>query len=155
METNQHSFFCKAKEGTHVLSTGNLYRIIAEGKRTENNFSLMEVTLESGQGAPLHIHTKEYEAFFILEGEVTFNLENVDFFAKKEDFVSCAPNEIRGFKNNSNTRARMLLFYSSAGVEEMTLRNGMIIKEGVKPSIKNEYKTQCPILSKEYGIKEL
>ncbi len=155
MKKDKFSFFCKSNEGIQVISTGNLYRIIANGERTKNRFSLMETVLDPGQGAPLHIHTREDEAFFILEGEVTFYLEDAEITAQKEDFMSCAPNEIRGFRNNTNSISRMLLFYSSAGIEEMTLRNGTIVKHGVKPHHGNEYVTQCPILSEEYGVKEL
>ncbi|PKH50911.1 hypothetical protein CXF68_09525 [Tenacibaculum sp. Bg11-29] len=154
MKKDKFSFFCKANEGIQVISTGNLYRIIADGKRTKNSFSLMETILEPGQGAPLHIHTREYEAFFILEGEVAFNLENSEIIAKKEDFISCAPNEIRGFRNNTNSTSRMLLFYSSAGIEEMTLRNGTIVEQGLKPPNEDEYVVQCPLLSEKYGVIE-
>jgi len=151
------SFLCKSNEGVHVLSTGNLYRIIADGKRTENAFSLMELVLEPNQGAPLHTHTREYEAFFILEGEVTFQLEGSEINAKKEDFVSCSPNEIRGFRNNTNKKSRMLLFYSTAGIEEMTIRSGTIVKQDTKTNndYNDDYKAQCPILSEEYGIIEI
>ncbi|CAM1358258.1 cupin domain-containing protein [Tenacibaculum xiamenense] len=155
MKKTKNSFYCRANEGVKVLSTGNLYRIIADGKRTENRFSLMEVILEPGQGAPLHIHTREDEAFFILEGEITFYLEDAEIIARKEDFVSCPPKEIRGFKNNSEKIARMLLFYSSAGIEEMTLRSGKIVEEGVTLNEIDQHVIQCPILSKEYGVKEL
>ncbi len=155
MEHNLSSFYCKANEGVQVISTGNLYRIIADGNQTSKRYSLMEAILEPGQGAPLHIHTREDEAFFILEGEVTFYLENTEITAKKEDFVSCPPNEVRAFKNKGNSRARMLLFYSSAGIEEMTVRSGRIIEQGVVPAIDGEYEAQCPILSEEYGVTEL
>ena len=156
MKQDKLSFLCKSNEGIHILSTGNLYRIIADGKKTNNYFSLMEIVLEPNQGAPLHIHTREYEAFFILEGEVTFHLESLVINTKKEDFVSCSPNEIRGFRNNTNKKSRMLLFYSSAGIEEMTIRSGTIVKQDTKMNNDNDgYKAQCPILSEEYGIIEI
>ncbi len=156
MNKGKLSFSCSSKEGVYVISTGNLYRIIADGKKTDNQFSLMEAILEPGQGAPLHIHTREHEAFFILEGEVTFYLENSEINAKKEDFVCCVPNEIRGFRNITSKKARMLLFYSSAGIEEMTMRNGSIITQDNKSSnIPDKYRVQCSALSEEYGVKEL
>ncbi len=156
MKKDKETFTCRASDGTYVLSTGNKYRIIAGGEKTDNRYSLMEAILEPGQGAPYHIHTREDEAFFILEGEVTFYLKDEKINAKKEDFVSCAPHEIRGFRNNTNKVSRMLLFYSSAGIEEMTLKNGTIIDENYNvTNMKNDYSAQCPILSEEYGVKEI
>lgn len=155
MIKKQFPLYCKANDGTKVISTGNLYRIIAEGKQTQNRFSIMEVILQPNQGAPLHIHTREDEAFFILEGKVTFYSNDSEIVAKKEDFISFAPQEIRGFKNNINSKARMLIFYSSAGIEEMTLRNGEIQSNEFKYSEEKQYTAQCPLLAEEYGIKEL
>lgn len=143
----------KKSEGTYVVSAGNLYRIIAEGKDTDNRFSLMETVLKPGQGAPYHTHTREDEAFFILEGEVTFYLPDKSITANKEDFISCPPGATRGFHNNTNKVARMLLFYSSAGVEEMTVRDGQVVEPGVKASELNSGRDiQCPTLAEEYGI---
>ncbi len=144
----------KKGSGTHVISAGNLYRIIADGKETDNRFSLMETMLEPGQGAPYHTHTYEDEAFFILEGEVTFYLKDEEIIANMEDFVSCPPGVARGFRNNTNKTARMLLFYSSAGVEEMTVREGEAVdNDSPAPSPKDSApKAQCPVLAQEYGI---
>lgn len=147
---------CKATEGTQVISTGNLYRIIANGTQTNQRFSLMEVTLAPGQGAPLHIHTREDEAFFILEGQVTFYLKDAEIHAEMEDFVSCPPDTIRGFRNISNATARMLLFYSKAGIEQMTLESGTLVADATEVNQDTETNTlQCPILSEAYGVVEL
>lgn len=147
---------CHAGTGTHVLSAGNLYRLIAEGQQTNDRFSLMEVILEPGQGAPYHIHTREDEAFFVLDGEVTFYMEDHETVGLKESFVSCPPGSVRGFRNNTNKQARMLIFYSSAGVEEMTLKDGEIVEPGFKISDMDAGRDiQCPQLAEEYGIQEL
>ncbi len=156
MRPNKSVITRKKNEGTLVVSAGNFYRIIAEGKETGKRFSLMETVLEPGQGAPYHIHTREDEAFFILEGEVTFNLDDQQVITSAEDFISCPPETTGSFRNNTDKTARMLFFYSAAGVEEMTIRDGEVVEYGVKASELNVGRdTQCPTLAKEYGIMEL
>lgn len=145
----------KAEEGKHVISGSSLFRVIAEGVDTGQRYSLMETILEPGQGAPFHIHEREDEAFFILEGEVTFYLGSKQVVAKQEDFISCPPHSIRAFRNHQNRDARMLLFYSSAGIEDMTLRDGELVESGTRASTYNSGQAiQCPQLAEEYGVRE-
>lgn len=148
--------YCSSTQGKFVLSAGNLYRIIMHGNKTGGRFSLMEAILKPGQGAPMHIHTLEDEAFFVLEGEMTFYGENDSIKVKREGFVTFGPGEKRGFVNNGDVDARVLLFYSNAGIEEMTLRGGTLVNRDIinkTSSVKEE--VQCPILAEEYGVKEL
>lgn len=143
------------KDSFHVVSAGVLYRLIAEGAKTDQRFSVMETILEPSQGAPFHVHTREDEAFFVLEGEVTFYFSDRQFLANKEDFVSCPPGTKRGLRNNTAKTARMLLIYSSAGVEEMTVRDGKSVPNGAKASdLNSDRNFQCPTLSEDYGITE-
>ncbi|WP_149496217.1 cupin domain-containing protein [Roseiconus lacunae] len=143
----------KRTEGIHVVSAGNLYRIIASGSQTEQRFSAIEMVLEPGQGAPFHTHDREDESFFVLEGCLSFYLGNKEFRAYKEDFVSCPPGVVRGFRNNTDAVARALLLYSSAGVEEMIERSGKVVDRGTKASdVESRPGIQCPTLAEEYGI---
>ena len=147
------TLYTKKSEGIRVVSAGSLYRVIAAGKNTGGRFSVMEAILEPGQSAPYHVHTKEDEAFFILEGEVTFYLEGSEITAIEEDFLSCPPGTTRGFANHTNALARMLLIYSTAGVEEMTISDGQRVEPGVKASdLVSSSKAQCPQLANRYGI---
>lgn len=152
---NKASIIAKQKnEGTHVMSAGNLYRIIANGQETNGGFALMEATLKPGQGAPYHIHTREHEAFFILEGEVNFYHDNRVIHAATEGFVSCPPDSVRAFRNDTESDARMLLFYNKPGIEDMTQRDGDIVDINDIKNYTCSREIQCPTLTQEYGIKE-
>lgn len=143
----------KGDEGVFVVSAGNLYRVIAQGKDTGDRFSLMEAMLEPGQAAPYHLHTREDEAFYILEGQVTFYLDDNQVIAKPHDFVSCPPGTVRGFRNETEKDAKMLIFYSAAGIEEMTIRDGEVVDSHTKASDLNKGELiQCPQLAKQYGV---
>jgi len=144
-----------AKEGTHIVSAGNLYRIIASGQETGGRFSVMEAILKPGQGAPLHIHTREDEAFFVLEGEVAFYTTDSEIATQAEGFVSCPPNCIRGFRNNTSKISRMLILYSTSGVEEMTQRAGRVVDRNGISDRTDEVQIECPQLAEEYGISQL
>ncbi|WP_119269352.1 cupin domain-containing protein [Taklimakanibacter deserti] len=55
------------------LSVTHLYK--ATAAETGGSFSLWEAVLPPGSGAPPHTHSREDEAFYVLEGELTFDFE--------------------------------------------------------------------------------
>ncbi|MCF7646640.1 hypothetical protein KQ944_14165 [Bacillus subtilis] len=61
-----------ANDGKRLASAGNIYRILASDAETNGRYALLETLVEPGQGAPLHLHEREEEAFFILEGDMVF-----------------------------------------------------------------------------------
>ena len=153
MHENEKTIITKSMAGECVISGGVFYRVIADGKDTNNRYSIMETILKKNQGAPEHIHLREDEAFFVLDGEVQFSLDDKLIIAKKDDFISCPPGQKRSFVNIQNEDARMLLFYSSAGIEEMTLKDGLKISSyNDLTNIKIGRSSQCPTLASEYGV---
>jgi quercetin dioxygenase-like cupin family protein len=65
-----------------------------------------------GAGVPVHQHPQQ-EAFFILEGQAEFALENGAGLAWKEvipgDMVNIPPDALHGFRNESNRDVKLLL----------------------------------------------
>ena len=61
--------------GRTVAVVGDLYRFLATGKETDGKYAQFEATVFPGGGPPPHIHRREEEGFFILEGEITFQID--------------------------------------------------------------------------------
>ncbi|MEI9971390.1 MAG: cupin domain-containing protein [Ignavibacteriota bacterium] len=64
-----------------VLGTHRLAMKVA-GKDTGGNFAIGILTAEPMSGPPLHMHTREDEWFYILKGEMTFQVGEEQFTAK-------------------------------------------------------------------------
>ena len=62
---------------------------LAEGKDTDGQFSLVEAVIPKGTEPPPHTHTREDEAFYLLEGGITFRLGGQTMEAGPGD--SCEP----------------------------------------------------------------
>ena len=52
-----------------VWYSGNLLTFLATGEDTQGRFALIEIVGRKGNVPPPHIHHREDETFFILEGE--------------------------------------------------------------------------------------
>ena len=79
---------------------------------TVDQYCVLAVTMPSGAGVPVHQHPQQ-EAFFILEGQAEFAVENGDGLARKEvnpgDVVNIPPDAIHGFRNESDRDVKLLL----------------------------------------------
>jgi quercetin dioxygenase-like cupin family protein len=59
--------------GTWVL--GSLFERLASGEETGGGFALSLVTQPPGTATPVHIHTLEDEAFYLLDGTMTYSAD--------------------------------------------------------------------------------
>ncbi|REK10726.1 MAG: cupin domain-containing protein [Actinobacteria bacterium] len=67
--------------------------------------------------APLHLHSREDEFSFILEGEVGFHVDGEELVARVGDLVSKPRGQWHTFWNAGSSPARILEIISPAGLE--------------------------------------
>ena len=98
-------------------SLGLLETLLAEGKDTDGRFSLGEGLAPKGADPPPHTHTREDEAFYLLEGEITFRVGGQTIEAGPGDYV-WLPRGIEHSFEVKTSQARALVLYTPAGIEE-------------------------------------
>jgi quercetin dioxygenase-like cupin family protein len=104
-------------EGDAYSAVGDVYRVLAWGDQTGGVYSLSEIRISPGNGPPPHVHSRDDEAFFVLEGEVTFQIGGDRILGQPGSFVQ-APRDIpHSFKNSTESAARMLVWVMPAGFE--------------------------------------
>lgn len=69
-------------------------------------------------GLPPHIHRNEDEAFYLLQGEFSFFLENREFVGKPENFIFLPRGVKHSFRNNSDTIGRQIVFVNPSGFKK-------------------------------------
>ena len=92
-----------------------LWAMLATLDRTAGQYSLMEELCPKDSGPPPHIHDQD-EAFYIIEGEITFVAEAQTLAGKAGSFISIPRGTVHSFRVDSDT-ARILNFYTPAGFE--------------------------------------
>jgi mannose-6-phosphate isomerase-like protein (cupin superfamily) len=102
-------------EGILLTARGSVMAFKAVADQTDGDFSLMERTLPpSGRRPPPHRHTNCSEAFFVLEGTVTVELEGAQVTAGLGDFVGVSRGKAHTFCNAGDLPARLLLLHAPA-----------------------------------------
>jgi quercetin dioxygenase-like cupin family protein len=92
------------EEGEPLWLLGGLITLKATGEDTGGQLTLMEALAPPGFGVPLHTHEREHEAFYVLEGEMTFYLDEDAIQASAGAFFSIPPGTPHGFEVRSESR---------------------------------------------------
>ena len=107
-------------------------RVLVRGEESSGRVGVVESVMPPGAaGPPLHKHDFD-EAFYVLEGELTFLLGG-ELVTVGADELAFAPGGVpHGFTNRGNTAARFLIVFTPAGFEREFARRAAR-KEGVEP----------------------
>ncbi len=104
-------------EGDASWFLGTLVTFKAVGEGTNGGFGLIEQLLPAGFAPPLHVHHNEDEAFYLLEGEITFHCGDKVMKAAPGTFVFFPRDIPHWFLVEGDQPARLLQFNAPAGLE--------------------------------------
>src|SRR5215831_10725453 len=104
--------------GLSQWENGNLTTNLAETKDTNGAFLLVEAMLAPGTEPPPHVHTREDELFYVLEGEFDVYVGKDAFKMKTGECVFMPKLVPHAFVIRS-PRLRLLALFTPAGLEEV------------------------------------
>ena len=105
-------------EGEALWAFGTLISVKAASETTDGRVMVTENVGGRGAGSPLHVHHREDEWFYVLEGELTLWVGGRVIAAPAGSFVY-APRDIPHTFTVSSEEARFLLVTEPAGLEGM------------------------------------
>jgi quercetin dioxygenase-like cupin family protein len=108
----------KHGEGEARWWFGQLAEIKATAADTAGQFTIVEVTCPPGLEAPLHVHHREDEAFWVLDGEVTLHLGDRVVEAGPGDYA-LGPRDIPHRFTVGDAGCRMLFICTPGGFEHL------------------------------------
>jgi mannose-6-phosphate isomerase-like protein (cupin superfamily) len=100
----------------HLLSArGNVLAFKAVAAQTGGDFSLMERTVPAGaRMPPAHRHVNCSEAFFVLDGIITFFVDGAKLTGTDGDFLLVPRGAGHTFGNTGTDAARLLVLHAPA-----------------------------------------
>lgn len=111
-------------EGQARWWLGSLAVIKATAADTGGQMAIIEVTEPPHAVAPLHVHHREDEAFWILDGDATFVVGDDSITARSGDFLF-GPREIPHSYTVGPDGCRMLFILTPAGFEDLVLASSV------------------------------
>lgn len=119
-------------EGRCVAVVGDVYRFLAVGAETDGKYALWEAFVGPGGGPPPHVHSREEESFYVLDGTVTFFHGEERITAGPGTFLNMPVGSLHAFKNETDRPARMLISVAPAGLENMFFETGRTVPDGTQ-----------------------
>lgn len=144
----------KPDEGRTIGVVGDVYRFLAVGADTDGKYALWEAIVSPGGGPPPHVHSREEEGFYILEGEITFTVGDKRLVATAGMFANMPVGTPHSFKNESGKSARMLISVAPAGLEQTFFEVGQPVAPGATtaPPPSKEDIEKLLAVAPRYGI---
>jgi quercetin dioxygenase-like cupin family protein len=99
---------------------GSLAVIKATAADTGGQMTIVEVTEPPGAEAPLHVHHREDEGFWILEGDATFEVGDTRIEAHAGDYAF-GPRDIPHRYTVGDAGCRMLFILVPGGFEDLVI----------------------------------
>ncbi len=77
---------------------GGYFQTIISPEQTDNKLALLEFTLSKGSEPPPHIHTREDESFYVLDGEVSVTIDGKTTILRQGEGLFAPRNIPHSFK---------------------------------------------------------
>jgi quercetin dioxygenase-like cupin family protein len=133
----------------------NLAFVHIDGEQTGGAYGLGEVSGRRGDMPPLHVHHRDDETFYVLEGELTLFVGD-EQIALHEGQAVLAPREVPHVYRVESEQARWLVIGNPAGFEQFLRSAAEPAPAAVLPSPGRPFDPDAfVVLAGEYGIEIL
>ncbi len=120
----------QAGEGMRLNVQGIVFTYKAVSEDTDGNYAFTEGIVPPHHGAPEHIHHREDEAFYILEGEFEIQCGGELFKASPGTFALLPKGLPHRFQNLSEKPGKVLCVQSPSGIEEFFEHMSLLAEAG-------------------------
>lgn len=103
--------------GERIKVHGGWLSFLAVGDQTNGAYALIETANDPATGVRLHVHEREDETWFILEGAYVFQVGEQTISAQAGDYVFGPRSVPHSYSNRSAAVARALIMVTPAGFE--------------------------------------
>jgi len=95
-------------EGPATWALGSLFERLASGEETGGGFALSLVTQPAGTATPVHVHTFEDEAFYLLDGTMTYSADGELHRLARGSFIYLRRGRPHAFRVTGDAPVRFL-----------------------------------------------
>src|SRR5687768_3464894 len=117
MDSNTASLL-NQEAGSRFWVLGDLYTFKLTGKETNGALTVIDQIIQPESGPPPHIHYREDETFYVLEGRFSFLNGEKQTVLEAGSCVYIPKGTLHTFRNLDNRQGRLLVMITPSGLEE-------------------------------------
>jgi mannose-6-phosphate isomerase-like protein (cupin superfamily) len=108
----------KPGEGTTIQGpAGGPLTFKLRAEQSKGSLTVVENIIATNDGPPFHVHEREDESWYVLEGELRFRLDDAIRAAPAGSFVFVPRGVAHCFQNVGEQPARILVMFTPSGME--------------------------------------
>jgi quercetin dioxygenase-like cupin family protein len=130
-----HPVLTDAGGGPTFAMLGTTMRLLATAAGTGGRFTMIEQVAPPGWGPPRHIHSREDEIFYILDGSYELHVGDERRTVSAGASAILPRNIPHGFRNAASTPSRLVFVTVPGGLEEYFLAVGKCTPAPTPPQL--------------------
>ena len=142
-----------AGEGERIWIVGDTMTLKATGQDTDDRLLLLENLTAPGGGPPPHVHTREDEFFYVLDGTFEIRIGDELRTLGPGGFAFVRRGTVHNFRNAGDHPARILVGFTPAGMEGFFRESGRpATDDGPAPPLDDDEITRTIAAAETYGV---
>jgi quercetin dioxygenase-like cupin family protein len=140
-------------EGERLWIVGDTMEFKATGASTAGNLVLLENLTAPGGGPPPHVHTREDEFFYVLDGTFEIRIGDDVHTLGPGGFAYVRRGSVHSFRNTAETPSRILVGFTPSGMEGFFRESGRpATDDGPAPPVDEDEIARTIAAAPEYGV---
>lgn len=142
-----------AGEGERIWIVGDTMTLLATGESTGGSLVLLENLTAPGGGPPPHIHTREDEFFYVLDGTFEVRIGDELHALGPGGYAYVPRGTVHNFRNTADTPSRLLVGFTPAGMEGFFRDSGRpATDDGPAPPVDEDEIARTMAAAPKYGV---
>ena len=154
VETKTAWMTCRDESET-VWFLATRMTVLASAETTDGVIGLIDAAVPLGFSPPLHVHAREDEAMYVIEGRVRFQAGGSDFEAGPGSFVFLPRGVPHSFLVVGAAHARILEFALPGGLERFHVEAGRPAEGAGLPPLSVPDRSRLDEIAIRYGISHI
>ena len=142
-----------AGAGERIWIVGDTMTLKATGERTGGSLVLLENVTAPGGGPPPHLHTREDEFFYVLDGTFEIRIGDELHGLGPGGFAFVPRGTVHNFRNTAGTPSRILVGFTPGGIDGFFRESGRpAVDDGPAPALDGDEIDRTTIAAQRYGV---
>jgi quercetin dioxygenase-like cupin family protein len=143
----------RAGAGERIWIVGDTMTFKATGESTGGSLVLLENLTAPGGGPPPHVHTREDEFFYVLDGTFEVRIGDELNALAPGGFAFVPRGTVHSFRNTADTPSRILVGFTPGGIEGFFRESGRpAVDDGPAPSLDADEIARTTLAAPRYGL---
>ena len=154
--TTTQGYAVAAGEGERNWIVGDTQTFKATGESTGGNLVLFENLTAPGGGPPPHIHTREDEFFYVLDGTFEIRIGDEVHALGPGGFAYVPRGTVHNFRNSADTPSRIIVGFTPGGIEGFFRESGRpATDDGPAPPLDDAEIARTMMAAEKYGLQNV